>query len=295
VEICQRTFDRRIELGVTLPEEPAVVVGDPTQLEQVLLNILINARDALMEAQVVAPRVRIEVTRIAASANEIQAHDLSWRGDGVSVRITDNGAGMSAQTRHRIYEPFFTTKDVGRGTGLGLSTSLAIVKDHGGAIDCASEPGRGTTFTLYLPTNDARGAGAEETRAHSDTTRSESPDAILVVDDEETVRRPVEQMLQRAGYKVYSAASGREALELLGDAAILREVKLVLLDLSMPGMPGSVVRREIRAIAPHLPVAYFTGYAIDSAEEADGVLEKPVGYEQLTTLVRQLLDRRRGS
>ncbi|HSO38823.1 MAG TPA: ATP-binding protein [Labilithrix sp.] len=292
--ICRRAFDRRIELIATLPGEPMVVVGDPTMLEQALLNILINARDALTEAKVEAPAVRIEVARISASADELRKHELSWPGDGVSLRIVDNGPGMSEQTRRRVYEPFFTTKDVGKGTGLGLSTSLAIVKDHGGAIDCASEPGHGTTFTLYLPSSDARAAAAENKRTEPDTTRRENLNAILVVDDEEAVRSPVERMLQRAGYKVYSAAGGREALELLADAAVLREVTLVLLDLSMPGMPGSAVRREIRALAPLLPVAYFTGYALDSAEDADGVVEKPVGYAQLTTAVREILARKAG-
>ena len=292
--ICRRAFDRGIELTATLPEEPIVVVGDPTLLEQALLNILINARDALTEAQVEAPRVRVDVARISASADEIRRHELSWPGDGVALRIIDNGPGMSAQTRHRVYEPFFTTKDVGKGTGLGLSTSLAIVKDHGGAIVCASEPGHGTTFTLYLPASDARTAAAAGTRAEPNATKRENPNAILVVDDEETVRRAVQRMLERAGYKVYSAAGGREALELLADATILREVTLVLLDLSMPGMPGPAVRREIRAVAPHLPVVYFTGYALDSAEEADGVIEKPVGYTELTRSVAEILARKMG-
>ena len=115
--------------------------------------------------------------------------------------------------------------------------------------------------------------------------------AILVVDDEDAVRHAVTRMLERAGYKVHAAKGGLEALELLSDGAILREVTLVLLDVSMPGMPGTAVCREIRAIAPHLPVAYFTGYALDSAEDADGIIEKPIGYDDLTRAVREILGR----
>ena len=292
--ICRRAFDRRIELVATLPQEPVIVVGDPTQLEQALLNILINARDALMEAQVEQPLVRIEVTQIPASADNLRIHGLAGAGGITSIRITDNGPGMSAHTRSRIYEPFFTTKGVGKGTGLGLSTSLAIVKDHGGSMDCASQPGRGTAFTMYLPAGDVV-TPAQKNRAEPDSTPGENPHAILVVDDEETVRVPVERMLRRAGYKVYSAAGGREALDLLGDANILREVTLVLLDLSMPGMPGTTVRREIHALDPHLPVAYFTGYALDSMDEADAVIAKPVNASQLTTLVRDIIARRAGA
>jgi two-component system, cell cycle sensor histidine kinase and response regulator CckA len=292
IAICRRAFDRRIELSATLCDEPAVVVGDHTMLEQALLNVLINARDAVMEAQVESPSLRIEVALVSGSAPELRMHQLSWPSDGVSLRIIDNGPGLSEETKRRMYEPFFTTKDVGKGTGLGLSTSLAIVKDHGGAIDCDSKPGHGTIFTFYLPSTDLRAAGVTGHRAEAESPSLEGLNAILVIDDEETVRRPVELMLQRAGYKVYSAAGGAEALELLADASVFRDVALVLLDLSMPGMPGATVRREIRALAPHLPVAYFTGYALDSVDEADGVIQKPVGYEQLTTSVRELLARR---
>lgn len=161
-------------------------------------------------------------------------------------------------------------------------------------MDCASQPGRGTAFTMYLPASDAV-TPAPKNRAGPDATPGENRHAILVVDDEETVRVPVERMLRRAGYKVYSAAGGRQALDLLGDANILREVTLVLLDLSMPGMPGTTVRREIHALDPQLPVAYFTGYALDSMDEADGVIAKPVNASQLTTLVRDIIARRVGA
>ena len=205
------------------------------------------------------------------------------------VRIGDNGRGMSESVRRHIYEPFFTTKDVGKGTGLGLATTLTIVKEHGGAIDCVSGLGRGTSFAIYLPSGDA--PAGKVIGAEPSTTPDEPVKAILVVDDEDAVRHAVTRMLERAGYKVHAAKGGLEALELLSDGAILREVTLVLLDVSMPGMPGTAVCREIRAIAPHLPVAYFTGYALDSAEDADGIIEKPIGYDDLTRAVREILGR----
>ena len=261
LDICRRAFDRRIAITVVYPDEPTIVSHDATQLEQALLNILINARDALMEANIDVPTVQIEVSRISGSAKEIRDQRLAWLGDGVCVRIGDNGPGMSESVRRHIYEPFFTTKDVGKGTGLGLATTLTIVKEHGGGIDCVSGLGRGTSFAIYLPSGDAptsKVLGAEPSMTPDETTK-----AILVVDDEDAVRHSVTRMLERAGYKVHAAKGGLEALELLSDSAILREVTLVLLDVSMPGMPGTAVRREIRAIAPHLPVAYFTGYALD--------------------------------
>src|SRR5690606_29173709 len=133
VGICRRGFDTRIDLSTALPEEPVVVVGDGTLLQQALLNILINARDALTEARVQAPTVRVEVERLGAQADELSRLEVAGSGPAVAIRIADNGPGMTAQTRQHVYEPFFTTKEVGAGTGLGLSTSLAIAKDHGGA------------------------------------------------------------------------------------------------------------------------------------------------------------------
>jgi PAS domain S-box-containing protein len=288
LQICRRTFDRSIELPYVLPDQPHTVLAEPATLEQALLNILINARDAVIDSRVVAPVVRVHVDRVSAGAAEISECDLAPGREYVRVRVWDNGPGMDEATRSRIFEPFFTTKDLGRGTGLGLSTTMSIVREHGGAIACTSRPGAGTTFSVYLP---HAAEGVTEVAAPPPGTAQGGSETILVVDDERAIRAVVHRILTRHGYDVRLAAGGAQAIEQLGDAETREKVALVLLDMSMPAMPGSDVRRLLRELIPTARVAYFTGYSSHPQDDVDGVIEKPIASETLLRRVREILDR----
>jgi CheY-like chemotaxis protein len=229
--------------------------------------------------------VRVSVERVSAGAEEIAQCDLTPGRDYVRVRISDNGPGMDDTTRRRIFDPFFTTKEVGHGTGLGLSTTMAIVREHGGAIACVSAPGAGATFSIYLPR--VQGGVAVEAAPAPAVGGAET---ILVVDDEPAIRIIVKRILERAGYDVRLAASGQDAFEQLGDAATRAKVALVLLDMSMPSMPGAEVRRRLKELVPTARVAYFTGYSPDSKDDVDGVIEKPIASRDLLRRVREMLD-----
>jgi PAS domain S-box-containing protein len=285
VDLCRTTFDKRITFDQTYDADATARV-DATQIEQALLNVLINARDAVADVER-APRVSIEVTMVRAGADELEER----AGDHVRVRVSDNGVGMDEATTKRVYEPFFTTKDVGKGTGLGMATAHTIVREHGGFIVCVSALGRGTTFSLYLPFERSR---ARVERAPPSTPPARGTETVLVVDDEPAIRRVVALMLRGAGYTAHEAASGREALERLADRALAREVALVLLDVSMPGISRRELREHLRELT-RARVVYFTGYGLDAADVGgdaqDVVLHKPTTEEILLRTVRQVLDR----
>jgi PAS domain S-box-containing protein len=282
VDLCRTTFDKRIAFEQTF-EPGAHALVDSTQVEQALLNILINARDAVESPRISSPRVTVSVGTVRAGAPE-----LSGRGGGfVRVRVRDNGVGMGAATAQRIYEPFFTTKEVGKGTGLGLATTHAIVHEHGGFITCDTAPGAGATFSMYLPCE----PGARVESAAPPRVAARGTETVLVIDDEPAIRRIVTLMLSGAGYSVHEAASGAEAIALLARRELAAQVSLVLLDVSMPGLPPRELRRLLRELT-RAKVVYFTGYALDAADAAedDVVLEKPVSEERLLSTIRRVLD-----
>jgi CheY-like chemotaxis protein len=196
---------------------------------------------------------------------------------------------MDAATQQRIYEPFFTTKDAGKGTGLGLATTLGIVRDHGGFVACVSARGEGTTMSLFLP-------GVQLGPAAVERKSSKPPSAglggrrttVLVVDDDEPVRRVLHRVLVDVGFDVETAASGAEALERIADPEVATRVSVVLLDVSMPGMSGPQLRVRLRDVLPHARVAFLTGHAFD-AGPGDVVLQKPITRDMLVTALREIL------
>ena len=281
VAFCRATFDQRIAFEENYDATARARV-DAAQLEQALLNLLINARDALAGTR--APRVTVTVDVVRVGASELERRE----GEHVRVRVSDNGSGMDTATMARIYEPFFTTKDVGKGTGLGLATTHAILREHGGWIACESAMQRGTTFSLYLARDvDA----ADAARAPSEAPPTHGTETVLIVDDEPAIRNVVSIMLTDAGFKARSAASGPDAIALLADTRVAEEISLVLLDVSMPGMPGRELRRRLGELAPQARVIYFTGYAFEADDANDAVLEKPVRQEELLAAIRGVLDR----
>jgi len=247
-----RTLPKTIDIRSEVALAGACVDADPLHLEQALVNIGLNAADAMSGTGTLA------VTGERA-------------GDRVRLRVTDTGRGMDAATRLRVFEPFFTTKPAGQGTGLGLSIVWGIVHAHGGVIDVASEPGRGTTFTIELPVvAEPPVASPRPKRAESVAERRR----VMVVDDEPAVRESTRRLLERMGLEVVTAGDGAEALRVFDD-----RVELVILDMGMPVMNGAECFRNLRARSS-VPVLIATGYAVDrDAQElvAAGarIIEKP--------------------
>ncbi len=286
VGLCHKSFDQRIEVKVEWSEILPAIQGDVGQLEQVLLNLCLNARDALMEAEREAWYVRIAVDTCVVRTEDLPRNmDLAVGVYG-RVQVEDNGAGMDEATQERIFEPFFTTKEVDQGSGLGLATVYAIVRDHGGWVECESEVGVGTTVSIYLPT--LRQQGVIEPSQPEQTPVQRGTETILVIDDEPMVRQFLCSFLDQCGYGALEAADGLEGLEVLRR----EEVDLVLLDLSMPRMPGREVLERIQAEFPHVRVIIFTGYATRMEEfaGAHGVLQKPLPPKAVTNKVREVLD-----
>ena len=290
VDLCRAMVDRSIVFEESY-EAGAGVCVDAAQIEQAVLNVLINARDALERPGVVSPQILVSVAVVAPGAVELEGRP----GEHVRVRVADNGVGMAAATVARIYEPFFTTKDPGRGTGLGLATAQAILREHEGFIACASEPGKGATFSLYLHRGSRKESSANTSDGSTRSAPQEAPvggtETLLVVDDEPRVRQVVCLLLRAAGYVVREAASGSEVLELLSRPEVAASVSLVLLDVSLPGPPRLELRSKLRQLT-RARVVYFTGYAFEAADADDVVLEKPASEDKLLRTIRRALDAR---
>ncbi len=287
--LLTRTIGDHIALVTTNAASAGVVRADPGQLEQVLLNLVINARDAMPEGGTVT----IETATVSrdASAPAIVNDDVAMPpGKYVTVTVRDTGVGMDAATRARLFEPFFTTKGL-QGTGLGLATVYGIVKQSGGFIDCASAPGRGTTFTIYLPAINEPVDQGEDRRAVAPRGGHER---VLVVEDEEAVRSLIVRILSRAGYDVTEARNGAEADALIASGAA---IDLLVTDVQMPGMNGQMLSDRARQTHPDLPVLFMSGYTNDvlrqPADEAERemFIQKPFAPNVVLRKVRRSLDR----
>ncbi|MBM3298647.1 MAG: PAS domain S-box protein, partial [Deltaproteobacteria bacterium] len=228
-KLLQRTIPRMIDIELILADDLARIQADPTHVDQLLMNLSINARDAMPEGG----KLVIETANVVLDEEYSQTHLGAIPGEYVLLSVSDTGYGMDKETLDHIFEPFFTTKEAGKGTGLGLAMVYGIVKEHDGYITCYSEPGRGTTFKIYLPV-------AKIERDLDVTTTSKIPafgtETILLVDDEEFIRDLGKRILERFGYTVLTAADGKEALNLYEEER--EKISLVILDLIMPKMGG---------------------------------------------------------
>ena len=279
VTICRKTFDRKIEISLTDLPQTVFVYGDENQLEQVFLNLCINARDALEE--VPEPHLKIDVETPLTHPKKADTESY------VCICVSDNGVDIDEKTQQQIFDPFFTTKDVNKGTGLGLSTAYAIVQQHNGWIDVESSPTTGTSSSVYLRTTPGISPpNPEETEVEV----AGGTETILVVDDEAGIRDVVSIMLKKKGYTVLAAEDGRQALALFEQRH--REIDLVVLDLSMPKLSGEDVLAAMVACDPKMRIAIFTGQEINKTtlKEASAFLRKPIIQHQLLQTVRQLLD-----
>ncbi len=281
---------KEIQVRLKLSTQPVVAEVDRQQIEQVLLNLYVNAWQAMPNGGDLILTTRAETldqTRCAPHGTKPGAYTC--------ITVTDTGSGMDAATRERIFDPFFTTKEKGRGTGLGLASAYGIVKNHDGFITVASEPGRGSTFDIYLPASDKPGDRNSSARK----ALVKGSERILLVDDEAMILEVGQKILERLGYRVLAAGGGQQALDILGAEG--DGVDLVILDLIMPGMDGRRTFDRIRELRPGLPVILASGYAIEGqASEimrrgCNGFLQKPFHLTELSQKIRQVLDEAMGS
>ena len=285
--MLQRMIGEDLEFSVLPVEGSGRVMVDPSQMQQVVMNLIVNARDAMPNGG----RVTVAVRDVQVGSATALGQASLPPGPYVTLTVSDTGTGMSADTVAHIFEPFFTTKEQGKGTGLGLSTVYGIVEQSRGHIEVQSEPGRGTTFVIYLPRVEepvAAGPPADAGRRLRTTART-----VLVVDDEPEVLELATEILRRVGYRVVEAADGASAIE--AAARHEGEIHLLVTDMVMPGMSGRDLAERLRALRTTLPVLYISGYVQDAsaraalATEHSAFVAKPFTPELLTDRVRELL------
>jgi PAS domain S-box-containing protein len=287
-KMLQRLIGEDIDLFMGLGADLGKVKADPNQLGQVLMNLSVNARDAMPKGG----KLTIETSNVHLSEEFASNHMSVPAGDYVMLAVSDTGFGMDAQTQARIFEPFFTTKEVGKGTGLGLATVYGIVKQSGGSIWVYSEVGRGTTFKIYLPCVEE---SAEEVGA--ETSKPEllrGTETVLLVEDEEVVREMATDILRDSGYHVLEAKHGPEAITLCREYE--GEIHLMLSDVVMPHMSGRELAEQLMPLRSSMKVLYMSGYTDDAIvhhgvlEEGTAFIGKPFSPDALARKVREVLD-----
>ena len=286
LQLTKETFDRAIDIETNLDENLSSAEGDPGQLEQVLLNLCLNARDAMPAGG----KLTIETSNVTLDESFAHVHPDIEAGECVLVQVMDTGMGMSSEVKQRIFEPFFSTKE--QGTGMGLAMVYGIVRNHNGAIKVYSEVGKGTIFSIYLPALEKE-VTEEETELEIELPRGS--ESILLVDDEEHIRNVGKAMLESFGYRVYLANNGIEACKIYEEKK--GEIELVLLDIVMPEMGGKETYGRLKEINSDVRVVLVSGYSINDEiqeilnEGAMDFIQKPFGAKDLTLIVRKVLVR----
>lgn len=278
--MLERTLTKMVEIEMRLTDDPALVYGDPAQFEQIVVNLAINSGDAMPHGG----KLIIETECVLLDAEFCNKSLCLKPGKFVVLTVTDNGTGMDKSTVEHIFEPFFTTKEVGKGTGLGLSMVYGTVQQYEGYITCQSELDKGTSFKMYFPAVDV-----ETNERHRPKKSGAVPESntVLIVDDEEFVRDLAVKLLSRAGYRVLSAANGKEALEIYKKHG--SEISLVIMDLVMPEMSGEECLEKIIEIDPDAHVLIASGYPSDVGA-GDILRTKAVGFVQKPYDTKKFLD-----
>jgi PAS domain S-box-containing protein len=287
-KMLNRLIGEDLEVRTHLEPRLGMVKADAAQMEQVLLNLALNARDAMPKGG----RLTIETNNVELDEHYASIYPEVRAGRWIRLVISDTGCGMDAETQKRVFEPFFTTKPVGKGTGLGLATVYGVVKQHDGHITVYSEPGKGTTFKIYLPMLESYDPDEPDAKSHEPMPGNET---ILVVEDEPSVRKLTCRMLRNHGYQVIEAKDGPDAIV---QARQSNFIDLLLTDVIMPGMSGMDVYQAIQSQCPGIKVLYCSGYT-GSVIAHHGILEndlqfmqKPFSAAVLTRKVRETLDGR---
>ena len=286
-ELLRRTLGEDMELVITLGDDLWPILADPGQIEQVLVNLAVNASDAMPGGGT----LRIDTANVAVDADSVAGGSPARPGQHVRLRVSDTGAGMSADVVAHAFEPFYTTKGDGAGTGLGLATVYGIVTQAEASISIQSEPGAGTTFTIMLPVTDEAAAWIEEVAPYERTPKGET---VLVVEDEEALREVTERIFTRNGYRVITAANGPDALTLVARHA--GEIHLLVTDVVMPKMLGKEVAERVRELRPDIEVLFMSGYAQPvlasqgRLEPGVALVDKPFSEASLLAKAAKVLD-----
>jgi PAS domain S-box-containing protein len=286
-QMLRRLLGEDIELVMRYESSFSLVRVDPGQIDQVVMNLCLNARDAMLDGG----KLTIETKDVVLDEAYVSEHFDVTAGPYVMLAVSDTGVGMDQETQSRIFEPFFTTKGPGKGTGLGLSTVFGIVRQSNGHIWVYSEPGKGSSFKIYLP----RAAGQEiDLEEFVVPMTLDGTETILLVEDQDEVRRVAQEILVRHGYHVIAAQNAGEAL--LGCERHPRTIHLLLTDVIMPQMSGRELAERLATIRPEMRVLYMSGYT-DNAIVYHGILDsglpyvqKPLVPESLARRVREVLD-----
>jgi len=288
-KLLRRTIPRMINMELHLQKDLRAINADPAQMEQIMMNLGVNARDALPGGGTLV----FETENVILDEGDLKNRPQARAGNYVLLTISDTGQGMDRETREHIFEPFFTTKEVGKGTGLGLAMVYGIVKAHDGLIECYSEPGKGTTFKIFLP---AAGEMKNETRSAAGGNREihGGSETVLLVDDEVILRELGREILTKYGYTVFLAPDGESALEIYRTRG--GDISLVILDLNMPGMGGRKCLENLLARDPEIRVVIASGYFVNWEKNealeagASGFIRKPYEIRQMLQVVRDVLD-----
>ena len=287
-DILRDTLPRNIRLKFNLPADIWAVFGDPTQIDQVLLNLCLNARDAMPNGG----RLTVSMENCVLDEPYAASHVEARPGRYVKISVADSGTGMRREVLDRIFEPFFTTKELNKGTGLGLSTVMAIVKSHEGIINVCSEPGKGSTFTIFLPTA-VRESATRTVKAETGTIPRGRGETVLIIDDEASILAVTSHTLAAFGYRVLTAADGAEALMIYQQEE--SHISAVLTDMAMPVMDGTATIAALRRINPDLKIIASSGLAPSASgapfsDATHHFLAKPYTAEDLLRTIRLTLD-----
>jgi len=284
--MLRRLIGADIELTLRLSATDLRIKADPALVEQIVMNLVVNARDAMPTGG------RLTIETASAELDHQPRYHVNPLppGEYVKLSVSDTGSGMSSEVQEHMFKPFFTTKEEGKGTGLGLSTVFGIVTESDGGLDVISESGVGTRFDVYLP------RVASEIEAPIDENvplqSVEGHETILLVEDEEDVRILIRDELRKLGYRIVEARNGVEAC--LVATPHIGKLKLLLTDIVMPGMSGTELARHLRVIKPELKLLFISGYTDDvgigAGDPASAYLQKPFTPEALASSVRELLD-----
>ena len=284
--LLERVIPKMIQIELLFAMDLGMIKADLTQIEQVLMNLVLNARDAMPDGGTLT----IETRNIVPG--ERNCATLETAGGCVLLSVSDTGQGIAEENYEHVFEPFFTSKETGKGTGLGLATVYGIVKQHNGYIDCNNQPGIGTTFNIYFPVADVE--ADEQQTAERTVASAGGNETILLVDDEELLRGLAQEFLSEAGYTVITAQDGQKALEAyqeMGD-----KIDLVILDLIMPQMGGAECLEELRKINPQVKALVASGHVPGEQIQqlmqsgALGFVKKPYGLAEILGLIRDALD-----
>jgi CheY-like chemotaxis protein len=287
--MLSRLIGEDVHVELSLDSELAPVKADRGQIEQVLLNLVVNARDAMPKGGTLT----IETHNVDVDENYAATHFAVSPGPHVVLVVTDTGTGMTAEVQARLFEPFFTTKELGKGTGLGLATVHGIVARSGGNVGVYSEVGHGTSFKVYLP-RAAAADGTVEVHAHPPAHGRAAGETVLVVEDADGLRELAKRLLERLGYRVLLAANGDEAVRQANEHP---GIDVLLTDVVMPGASGPEVTRQVIEQQPRVRVIYMSGYTEDTIvhhgvlNPGIAFLNKPFTSEAPGRKIREVLER----